>query len=429
MTMVQQELRKQLDELSSAIEAQRLVLDHLINQRSHVQRQLNNFLDPMALLPLELQSKIFLECLCHAEEDVIVQRPDPKAAPMLLLGICQLWRDIALSTPELWNHLRMESSPARPNDPQFFEIWLKRSQSFPLALTLEGSSVLAKDVQGLVDGCGDRVETLTLLLTTIPTRGSHILREPFPSLEKLKIEFTDVRGFDIRDWMYLLKTSPTLTHLSFSGSFSVRETMADSTAPFTLPALRELHFPDYSPYSRVNATRILKYITLPALETLHIRCNANSENGSGELLDFLTRSSPPLRSLFINSSMWPSDIISSLEYLRIIPSLTDLSLVANDLISVLEMLPRAPDFLPNLRDLTCYPVSFLRPGDYEIVVRMLDVRPLKSFRLKMMDPSAAFGNAAPSWDPTPSEDIIRELRRSRDSGVSVHVSAGEQIFV
>ncbi|KAK7000352.1 hypothetical protein R3P38DRAFT_3285644 [Favolaschia claudopus] len=427
--MAQQELRQQIDDLSSKIEAQRLVLNGLIDQRSQVQRQLNSFLDPMALLPLELQSKIFLHCLCPAEEDGIARSPDPKVAPMLLLGICQLWRDIALSTLELWSHLRMESSPSGANDSQFFGIWLKRSRSFPLALTLEGSSVLAKDMQGLIDGCGERVETLTLLLTTIPPRGSHILREPFPSLKKLKIEFTDIRGFDIRDWMYILKTSPTLTHLSFSGSFSVRETMADSTAPFTLPALRELHFPDHSPYSRVNATRILKYITLPALETLHIRCNPNFENGSGELLDFLTRSSPPLRSLFIDSSMWPSDIISSLEYLRIIPSLTDLTLVAKDLISVLEILARAPDFLPNLRHLACYPVSFLRSADYEIVVRMLDVRPLKSFRLKMMDPNAAFGNAAPSWDTAPSEDIIRELRRIRDSGVDVHVSAGRQNFV
>ncbi|KAK7049126.1 hypothetical protein R3P38DRAFT_1886112 [Favolaschia claudopus] len=426
--MAQQELRQQIDDLSSKIEAQRLVLNGLIDQRSQVQRQLNSFLDPMALLPLELQSKIFLHCLCPAEEDGIARTPDPKAAPMLLLSVCQLWRDIALSTPELWNHLRMESSPSRANDSLFHGIWLKRSQSFPLALTLEGSSVLADDIQDLIDGCGDRVETLTLRLTTIPLRGSHILREPFPSLKKLNIEFTDVRGFDIRDWMYILKTSPTLTHLTFSGSFSRRETKEDSTAPFLLPALRELHFPDYRPNSRVNATRILKYITLPGLETLHIRCSPNLADGSKELVAFLTRSSPPLRSLLVDSSTWLSDN-SSIEYLRIIPSLTDLTLMAKDLISVLEILARAPDFLPNLRDLACYPVSFLRPADYESVVRMLDVRPLKSFRLKMMDPSAAFGNAAPSWDTAPSEDIICELRRIRDSGVSVHVSAGERYFV
>ncbi|KAK7000348.1 hypothetical protein R3P38DRAFT_1845073 [Favolaschia claudopus] len=227
MTMVQQELRKQLDDLSSAIKAQRLALDGLINQRSQVQRELNSFLDPMALLPLELQSKIFLDCLpvCRTEEDGIARTPDPKAAPMLLLCVCQLWRDIALSTPEFWNHLRMESSPSGASDFQLFEIWLKRSRSFPLALTLEGSSVLAKDIKGLIDGCRERVETLTLLLTIIPPRGSHILREPFPSLKKLTIKSTlNVNGFNIRNWMPILKTSPTLTHLSFSGSFSVWET-------------------------------------------------------------------------------------------------------------------------------------------------------------------------------------------------------------
>ncbi|KAK7022455.1 hypothetical protein R3P38DRAFT_2961045 [Favolaschia claudopus] len=435
MTLAQQELQQQIDDLSSEIQAQRLVLDGLMNQRCQVQRQLNSVLDPMALLPLELQSKIFLHCLYHAGEDRIARTPDPHLAPMLLLRVCQLWRDIALSTPELWNYLTMhwpESPPSGANDFRFFGMWLKRSQSFPLTLTWEGSVVLAKGIQDLIDECGGRVETLTLLLNRIPPRGSHILRAPFPSLRKLTINCS-VGRFEIRDWMPILKTSPMLTRVTLLGSFLGPEIETDSTqAAFTLPALRELHFPHNSSHPRVvNATRILKYITLPALEILHIRCNLNLVDGSEDLLAFLTRSSPPLRSLFfeLDSLYWPSDSKDSLKYLRMVPSLTELSLGAKDTISVLNMLTRASDFLPNVRHLTFNPMSFLRPEDYEIAVRMLDVRPLKSFRLNMMDPSADLRNATLSRDPAPSEHIIRELQRIRDSGISVHVGAGERIFV
>ncbi|KAK7000356.1 hypothetical protein R3P38DRAFT_3058084 [Favolaschia claudopus] len=437
MTMVQQELRQQIDDLSSMIEAQRLVLSGLMNQRCQVQRQLNSVLDPMALLPLELQSKIFLHCLYHAGEGRIEGTPDPHLAPMLLLRVCQLWRDIALSTPELWNYLTMHwSSPpsgANDSDSRFFRMWLKRSQSFPLTLEWEGSSVFANGTQDLIDECGGRVETLTLLLNSIPPSGSHILRAaaPFPSLRKLTINCSAGR-FEIRDWMPILKTSPILTHVTFLGSFLGPEIDTDSTAAFTLPALREFHFSPNASHPRVvNATRILKYITLPALEILHIRCHLNLVNGSEDLLAFLTRSSPPLRSLFfeLDSLYWPSDSKDSLKYLRMVPNLTELSLGAKDTISVLKMLTRASDFLPNIRHLTLNPMSFLQPEDYEIIVRMLDARPLKSFRLNMMDPSAALRNATLSRDPAPSEHMIRELRRIRDSGISVYVGAGERIFV
>ncbi|KAJ7120409.1 hypothetical protein C8R43DRAFT_853873, partial [Mycena crocata] len=52
--------------------------------------------DPVAKLPLELSSDIFLRCL---PDD---PAPNEAVAPMLLLRVCHAWSDIALSTALLW---------------------------------------------------------------------------------------------------------------------------------------------------------------------------------------------------------------------------------------------------------------------------------------------------------------------------------------
>ncbi|KAJ7133518.1 hypothetical protein C8R44DRAFT_664068, partial [Mycena epipterygia] len=90
------QLRTHIADLSSAIHRQKQVLRDLEQKRSDVRRDLNSFLDPMARLPLEVSSDIFMHCLPTPSE------PDPSAAPMVLLAVCRLWSHIALSTPSLW---------------------------------------------------------------------------------------------------------------------------------------------------------------------------------------------------------------------------------------------------------------------------------------------------------------------------------------
>ncbi|KAJ6456622.1 hypothetical protein C8R47DRAFT_187658 [Mycena vitilis] len=73
----------------------------LVISKSAAQRQLNAIRDPVAHLPFELSSEIFLHCLPQR------RKPEPSTAPMLLLSICNNWTDIALSisisrTPTSW---------------------------------------------------------------------------------------------------------------------------------------------------------------------------------------------------------------------------------------------------------------------------------------------------------------------------------------
>ncbi|KAF8152014.1 hypothetical protein K438DRAFT_1433339, partial [Mycena galopus ATCC 62051] len=53
---------------------------------------------PVLTLPNEVISMIFVHCLpAHGRV-----RPSPRRAPLLLAQICTLWREIALSTGQLW---------------------------------------------------------------------------------------------------------------------------------------------------------------------------------------------------------------------------------------------------------------------------------------------------------------------------------------
>ncbi|KAJ6523343.1 hypothetical protein B0H19DRAFT_972830, partial [Mycena capillaripes] len=91
-----EELRACIDQLSADILLQKEVLNQLEQSKSTAQRQLNAICDPMARLPLEISSEIFLECLPETP------RSDVHAAPMLLLNICNAWNDLARSIPTLW---------------------------------------------------------------------------------------------------------------------------------------------------------------------------------------------------------------------------------------------------------------------------------------------------------------------------------------
>ncbi|KAJ7748784.1 hypothetical protein DFH07DRAFT_713969, partial [Mycena maculata] len=61
-----------------------------------LQREVLAVHDPLARLPLEISSEIFLQCLPPLPE------PGAHHVPMLFLNICNAWTSIALSTPALW---------------------------------------------------------------------------------------------------------------------------------------------------------------------------------------------------------------------------------------------------------------------------------------------------------------------------------------
>ncbi|KAJ7486697.1 hypothetical protein FB451DRAFT_1126954, partial [Mycena latifolia] len=96
------ELQARIEALSADIDTyintrrQNAVLVDLERRKSAAQRALNALRDPVARLPLELSSAIFVQCLPESKE------PSANDAPMLFLNVCNAWTDIALATHALW---------------------------------------------------------------------------------------------------------------------------------------------------------------------------------------------------------------------------------------------------------------------------------------------------------------------------------------
>ncbi|KAJ6558227.1 hypothetical protein B0H19DRAFT_132460 [Mycena capillaripes] len=132
-----QELRARIAKLSAEIELHKDVLKKLEQDKSLVQRQLNAVLDPVAQLPLEISSEIFLQSL------PILPKPGLNNVPMLLLNICSAWTDIALSTPDLWTAINI-TFPSAEGSEDGARTWLQRAGNCPLSISLVGPGTLTK---------------------------------------------------------------------------------------------------------------------------------------------------------------------------------------------------------------------------------------------------------------------------------------------
>ncbi|KAJ7646033.1 hypothetical protein DFH06DRAFT_1050665, partial [Mycena polygramma] len=115
-------------QIAAEIDLQKKLLNQLEHDKSQVQRQLNAVLDPMARLPVELSSEIFLQSLPPL--------PEPGAPqPLLLLKICHAWTDIALSTPALWADIHI-ASPCTEGFTEVLALWFPRARTRPLSIFL-----------------------------------------------------------------------------------------------------------------------------------------------------------------------------------------------------------------------------------------------------------------------------------------------------
>ncbi|KAJ7242400.1 hypothetical protein B0H12DRAFT_1221390, partial [Mycena haematopus] len=116
--MSAQELRARIMKLDTEIELQRELLKKLEHDKSLAQRQLNAVLDPIARLPLEICSEIFLQSRSPFSV------PGAGHVPTILLNICSTWSAIALSTPDLWTAIQIEF-PCTDGLAELLPIWFQ----------------------------------------------------------------------------------------------------------------------------------------------------------------------------------------------------------------------------------------------------------------------------------------------------------------
>ncbi|KAF7361481.1 F-box domain-containing protein [Mycena sanguinolenta] len=349
--MTTQELRERIAEVSSSIAHQEELLKKLRQDMSLLQRQLNEAVDPVARLPLEISSEIFLQCLDPFPS------PGESHAPTLLLNVCNTWTRIALSTPALWASIHIEL-PNTQHWKRVLPFWFRRARNRSLSISLSGdlryfsdriSSCIWKYASGLrhlliSDDSEDEDEddedgqlSITLFKNTPP--------DSLPSLETLTVRgFITDRVFMGPQIMELLLRAPNIIEY-ICDCMEVID-LDESTTPVVLPTLRRLIFGDDADDD------ILNHLSLPALETLSLSMCAVSLD---DFLRFLKRSAPPLKELVMGFRYVTEDSGPLLECLSRIPTLGGFKMwgAHNEIMDhLLTALADSYDLLPNLHILT-----------------------------------------------------------------------------
>ncbi|KAJ7025377.1 hypothetical protein C8F04DRAFT_1128787 [Mycena alexandri] len=345
------ELQARIDAISADIDRQKNILKQLERSKSALQRQLNNIRDPVARLPLELSSEIFLHCLPRAPS---LTPQVHTVAPLLLLQICNGWTDIALSTPTLWATIRMGLEAPGV---ELLEVWLQRAHNCGLSISL-------------LSTLQDRLRAATILhksteylkhLEIYEEEGHALLPSSmtiFPCLETLII--CGARNpygctyFGLATVVELLSLTPNLVECTLHHFYHTWDEL-QPPPHLTLPNLTCLKFGRTTNiYDLGSWDYILRYMTLPALQTLFFPF---SDIPAGDFFLFLDRSSPPLRKLVIGAECGHFSFAELSGWIHTVPSLVHLEMrvpvdIMNDLFTAIAENPS--DFLPHLQNLQIY---------------------------------------------------------------------------
>ncbi|KAJ7641713.1 hypothetical protein FB45DRAFT_361118 [Roridomyces roridus] len=379
------ELEAQIDLVSKDIERQKQVLKTLESNRSLLQRQLNTLRDPIARLPLEISSQIFVQCLPPGSPAV----PDGHQVPMLLLNVCNAWTDIALSTTDLWTKIHF-TLPRNQAFGRLLAIWLGRARTNLSHVSVKGpmhsgiatqifrhSSHLGHLELAAEDGQGDDddfIEFRDLLEGVLP--------ESLPALHTFVIR-SGRRTLQVAasPILQILRLAPNLTELEFDAVETVGGTANDLVV---LSSLRRLSLSMESQQYIGSQSKILGYISAPQLATLCLHHDLRpSAEDHRSILTFLERSSPPLHTLVSTN---PGDCSCLDDILPLVPTLTDLRVQCpgpSGVDRVCTLLGQTqPTAVPNLRALLFTHVHN-KAGAWDAVVQALSARRTQIKTLRM----------------------------------------------
>ncbi|KAJ7689036.1 hypothetical protein B0H17DRAFT_1067551 [Mycena rosella] len=172
------DLEARIDAFSVEIERQKEVLTKLEHSRSLLQRQLNAVRDQVARLPSELSSDIFLQCLPSRSQ------PGAPYPPMILLNICNAWREIAIFTPALWASIHIDF-PRAKGFGKLLAIWLERAGKHPLSISLHRT--FDDDITTVVRRHTQQIKRLELYSAAQTCLDLPMNMGSIPSLETLKL--------------------------------------------------------------------------------------------------------------------------------------------------------------------------------------------------------------------------------------------------
>ncbi|KAF7375492.1 F-box domain-containing protein [Mycena sanguinolenta] len=335
-----EELRARIVHLDSEIDLQKKLLQKLEKDMIFARRQLNAALDPVARLPLEISSEIFLQSLAAGFTG-------KQGVPTALLNVCSAWTDIALATPALWTTVHIDF-PCGDGLAEALPIWFGRAWNRPLSITISlrgrcvswnhrvsdvlwrhGEQVKHLEIFDDDDFCvrDENDKRIDLFGATTPVS--------LPLLETLTIRSQHQhRSYRAPQILELVRRAPNIVESTFNMA-TVNAFNDGDPKMVTVPTLRRVTFED------CGHDDILRYLALPALETLSIPLCTIIDD---DLLAFLERSGASLRDLSLGSKFRDMD------------SFDEDSFVPYDSDVVAELFAALGDssFLPTLHGLTIH---------------------------------------------------------------------------
>ncbi|KAJ7512409.1 hypothetical protein B0H11DRAFT_1951100 [Mycena galericulata] len=426
------ELNACIENLSADIERQKKILKDLEHSKSFYQRKLNDIRDPVAQLPLEISSEIFLQCLPY------MPGPSANDAPILLLNVCNAWSEIAISTPALWAEITVVFPRARGfQEP--LGIWLQRAQFQPLSISF--TNAFDQNIADTVWRHGQQVKHLELCCDDSDgfeesEHSNNILQwwsppGPLPLLESLTLRHVPYQDGDLRYYwegpqlLTLLRLAPNLIECTFNGVRAI-DGLHNVREMQVLPTLRRLMFAGEE-YGIRSDDEILKYLTMPSLEALSLPMSPVS---SDDLLSFFRRSSPPLRELVVASRFREEKLTRLDECLHLVPTLTHFDLWCPSTRAMDELfatLAQSPSLLPNLCSWTIGldPAwnNRISSASWEALLRVLTAR-----HTQIQIVHVAFQYDARTILKL-AADILAGFRALVDGGMELYIGPHRQSFI
>ncbi|KAJ7755787.1 hypothetical protein B0H16DRAFT_1782889 [Mycena metata] len=406
---VHADLRARLAEADASIVELKSRLTAVEAVRQQLQSQLDGIVYPVANLPPEITSNIFLRCLPPSPElnKPVKGYPRMSQAPLIFLRICKLWRDIALSTPRLWVDLLLSLEELEMDEDELerrIADWFGRAGTCPLSFSVRGwmgMDAFGSDaISATLRSYAPHLQSICLQLETAHFEAIEDFTGPFPMLENLAVAlpFLDEEADSpMLNFQPTFSNAPRLSQLSFteeatptmfSYSFdALSKVTCESCPPDDFLFLVEcasflgefectieedgmyeysdsdvitgdhLHTLHFMPNCYFHSLQLLR---LPALRNLRLSEDIDNPDENHDFLAFLAHSSASLRSFSAEREITTLTVDW---FATSMPGLTELDLCQEDddfLLEFFTMLDRAqnPGFLPHLQSLTFRDCTF-----------------------------------------------------------------------
>lgn len=398
----------------------------------------NNSPPHLQSLPPDVLREIFERYIDgHRQDQSRFLMRSSKDAPWFLGHVCQLWRETAISTPRLWNHLppfkfTAENEVLRTH-PMFEEL-VKRSGTQLLRIQFDFTYYKGDVSMGIISALrfliatSERWEELTIRGLNLWHMHNNFnsIGNRIPNLRRVQLlSFCDIFDFmeenDLEEHLDIFADAPVLSEILFrnlSSSFwrsfpivpwkqlvkyqnmnggrgwfyqvlkraeNLETLMAaecnfreDSIEPFEHPRLHHLQaHVDNTPISFLSSLEELK---LPALSTLVTTFDPQTSSpelhAAPVLMSLIIRSQCNLKTLVL--SQGPLHDFEVLELLAVTPNLETLELGdcanLNNALSRLEFKQTEPTLLPSLRALTLVFPTTMHPRHVRTILRIAESR-------------------------------------------------------